>query len=166
MQFISKVDFDTWFKNTPEAQEFFSQCDPMNVAEYMFVQGQRLNSATNNKPAKAGGRNKMLVSKLWKEYLSLMNDMAKYPATYGLDQKRAELHEELFKAYADNGLFKNIIRERFDEVCHHLDKIIDFNPPLERYESINVCVHDIENYMMFMGRLYVIGHTSKLYLRQ
>ena len=104
----------------------------------------------------------MIISEMWKEYLSLIDTMTKYPATYGLDQRRTELHEMLFKKYAESGLFKNIIKERFNNVCHNLDKVIDFHPPIQRNDSINVYAHDIEHYMMFAGRLYMIGHTNRI----
>ena len=106
----------------------------------------------------------MLISELWKEYLGLIDFMTKFPATYSLDQRRTELHEALFKKYSE--LFSEMIPERFNEICHNLDRIIDFKPPIQKNDSINIYIHDIEKYMMGRGRLYVIGNISKLQHRR
>ena len=79
----------------------------------------------------------MLVSELWHDYLTTINTMASYKGMYGLDQKRVEIHEKLKAHYANMGLFKGFMPERFDGICHHLNAIIDFKPPLKKWDSIN-----------------------------
>jgi len=105
----------------------------------------------------------MTTKKLWYEYLSLINEMSTFPGTYGFDQKRVELHNALFEKYCEmEKLFNGIQRERFDKICHNLNKIIDFKPPLKRFESCNVYAKDIDRYMMLAGRHYVTGFSNKL----
>ena len=102
----------------------------------------------------------MIESELWEEYLHIINISSQAPTCYGMDQKRSEIHDELFNHYKE--LLPDAIRQRFDDICHNLDKIIDFNPPLERYDSINFYVHAMDQYMWGHGKLYLTGKIDKL----
>jgi len=97
----------------------------------------------------------------WFEYLKLINNMAKMPGMYSLDQMRVDLHKKLTKYYSE--FWDEFIPERFDEICHNLDKVIDFNPPLEKYDNIKPYASEISTRML-IGDLkhYVLGRRSKL----
>jgi hypothetical protein len=82
-----------------------------------------------------------MEEQLWYEYLDIINTMCSYPGMYHLDQKRTKIHEGLAQTYIEQ--WDNFIPERFDEICHNLGLVIDFNPPLEPYDHIKPYAHEL-----------------------
>jgi hypothetical protein len=72
-----------------------------------------------------------------KDYLKLINEMVQTPGVYHLDDMRREIHKKLCEKYQYNYEKLKIITDR-------LNIAIDFNPPLEKYESVNVYARDLE----------------------
>lgn len=100
------------------------------------------------------------MEKTWYEYLELINNMVKMPGMYGLDERRSKLHLKLTEYYKD--FWDKFIPERFNEICHNLDRVIDFKPPLENYDTIKPYASEISTRML-IGDLkhYVLGRRDK-----
>ena len=100
-------------------------------------------------------------NELWIEYLEIMNVMAETPGMYTLDNGREKIHNELYNKYLE--CFPEIIKERFNDICHSLEKVIDFNPPLAPYDSIKVYAKEIVSFMWGYGKFYI---TTKNVIRK
>jgi len=104
------------------------------------------------------------MNETWYEYLELMNNMIAMPGMYGLDERRSKLHRKLIEYYKDfwSDNEDEFIPERFNEICHNLDRVIGFRPPLKRYDSLKPYVSEIDRRMV-IGDLkqYVLGRVDK-----
>lgn len=97
---------------------------------------------------------------LWIDYLELLNLTAKIPGSYHTEDRRTQIHNDLFDMYSE--LFIGADRERFDNICHNLDKVIDFNPPLEKYDPITFYAVKIARYMeWYKGKKYILKQIDK-----
>ena len=99
----------------------------------------------------------------WYEYLELIDIMAgECKGLYGFDDRRTKVHSELSEYYkwfyADK-----FIQERFDDICHNLDRVISIHIPLDPTDHIKPNARALDNSMM-IGALkhYVTGRTNKL----
>lgn len=100
-------------------------------------------------------------TELWTEYLEIINNMVSSPGMYHLDSLRTKIHEELSQYYIE--IWDNFIPERFDAVCHSLECIIDFNPPLEPYDHIKPYVSELILRFSYQDlKKYCTGFINKL----
>lgn len=103
----------------------------------------------------------MNEEELWTEYLEIINDMVTHLGMYGLDYKRTKLHEGLSQTYIE--MWDNFIPERFDQICNHLDIVVNFNPPIEQYDHIKPYAHELARRFAYQDlKKYCTGFISKL----
>jgi len=98
---------------------------------------------------------------MWLEYLGIINMMAETPGMYIMDSKRQEHHEELTDYYLEC-FGEKFEKEKFADICHDLNTVIDFNPPIEKYESLKYYSREIVKYMWGWGRKFCTGQVSRM----
>ena len=94
------------------------------------------------------------------DYLMLLNTMSEHRAMYHLDEQRRKLHNELEDSLKNEG---DCDRSRLDLITGNLDVLIDFQPPLERHDSVKVYASNLERILYSAaGRMFLRKIIDKL----
>jgi hypothetical protein len=103
------------------------------------------------------------IYQLWYDYLDLINNMSKLPGAYTLDNIRTVMHKDLTKYYIET--YGDINSERFNQICHNLNKVINFKPPLEKHDTIKPYANELEK-RFSIGDLkhYILNRIDKINL--
>lgn len=96
-------------------------------------------------------------------YLSILDDIAQIKndglmCAYGFNQTRTDLHNQIESCFD-----YDIVSERLAIMLHHLDILIDFNPPIEKYDSLKVYASKLERWFACQEGIYFLtGKTYKI----
>lgn len=73
-------------------------------------------------------------------YLETIVEMSEIPGMYALDKMRTDLHDDLAE-------LTGFDRDKLSVITSNLNTLFDFNPPLERFDSVKVYARDLCSFL-------------------